>query len=443
MYKIHKLVQNDLETNGFENQTSFIPYGRQWIDEEDIQAVVEVLRSDCVTQGSKVQEFEETFADYVGSQYAVAVNTGTAGLHLACLAANLGPGDEVITSPITFVASANCALYVGANPGFVDINTDTYNIDPQKLEIYLEEKSLRSENEKDLATAKPKAIIPVHFAGLPCDMPTIHRIAEKHNLVIIEDACHALGARYMSSQSETGLHKSGDKGWINVGSCAHSHMTVFSFHPVKHITTGEGGMVTTNDKDLYERLLLFRSHGIAREPDQFVNLNRPENNPGKTPLWYYEMKDLGYNFRITDIQCALGLSQLKKADLFTYVRRQIAVKYWEGLNHYKNIQLPIEPENYKSAYHLFPVKIDFDSLGKTRHEMMQALRQKGIGTQVHYIPIVQHPYYQALGFDIEAYPEAERFYQNCLSLPIFPRLKLNDVERIISTVLRIMKREGV
>ncbi|MHC5077193.1 MAG: DegT/DnrJ/EryC1/StrS family aminotransferase, partial [Planctomycetota bacterium] len=359
MPNIHPLAHNNLKSKPPKDHGSFIPYGRQWIDEEDIQAVTDVLRSDYLTQGSRVEAFEKAFADYVGSRYAVAVNNGTAGLQLACLPSGLGTGDEVITSPITFVASANCALHVGSKPGFADIYPKTCNLDPLKLESYLEEKASVSESGRRPAANKPRAVIPVHFAGLPCDMPEIYRVAEKFNLVIIEDACHALGAEYRVPQSAAGGQRNGEDEWIKVGSCAHSHMAVFSFHPVKHITTGEGGMVTTNDKNLYDRLLLLRSHGITRDSGQFINLKGPKNNSGKAPPWYYEMKDLGYNCRITDIQCALGLSQLKKADLFIDVRRHIAVRYQEELSIFSAVQLTQEPGHCRSSYHLFTIKIDF------------------------------------------------------------------------------------
>ena len=434
MHGVHHHKLKKIQAVSLENQRAFIPYGRQWIDEEDIQAVVEVLRSERLTQGSRVEAFEEAFADFVGSRYAVAVNNGTAALQLACLAADLGPGDEVITSPITFVASANCALYVGAKPAFIDIDPETFNLDVKTLETYLEEKVFGSESGCRPALNKPRAVIPVHFAGLPCDMSKIYRIAEKFNLIIIEDACHALGAKYSVPQSEADSQRFGKDKWIKIGSCAHSHMAVFSFHPVKHITTGEGGMVTTNDKNLYDRLLLFRSHGITRDPGQFVNLKGSQNNSGKAPSGYYEMKDLGYNFRITDIQCALGLSQLRKADLFIDVRRQIAARYWEGLSNFNTVQLPREPDHRMSSYHLFTIKIDFKRIGKHRDEVMQDLSRAGIGTQVHYIPIPRHPYYQRLGFRKEDYPAAERFYQQCLSLPIYPGLKMHEVDRVIKVL---------
>jgi UDP-4-amino-4,6-dideoxy-N-acetyl-beta-L-altrosamine transaminase len=433
-------------------EQSYIPYGRQWIDEEDIQAVVAVLRSERLTQGSRVEEFEKAFADYVGSRYAVAVNNGTAALQLACLAAGLGTGDEVITSPITFVASANCALYVGAKPGFVDIDPKTCNLDPLKLESYLEAKASESESDSRPAANKSRAVIPVHFAGLPCDMSKIYRIADKFNLVIIEDACHALGAEYRVPQSAAGGQRNREDEWIKVGSCVHSHMTVFSFHPVKHITTGEGGMVTTDNPEFADRMRMFRNHGITRDPNKFTvhrspfivqkqttdNRQQITDNDFQRPTvngqWYYEMQDLGYNYRITDIQCALGLSQLKKADLFIDVRRQIAARYQEELSTFSAVQLTQEPEHCRSSYHLFTIKIDFERIGKNRDEVMQDLSRAGIGTQVHYIPIPRHPYYQRLGFRKEDYPAAERFYRQCLSLPIYPGLKMHEVERVIKVL---------
>lgn len=434
MFNIHQIAHTNLKLKTPKDHGSFIPYGHQLIDEEDIQAVVEVLRSERLTQGSRVKEFEKAFADYVGSRYAVAVNNGTAALQLACLAAGLGTGDEVITSPITFVASANCALYVGSKPGFVDIDPETCNLDPSKLESYLEAKVSGSESGSRPAVNKPRAVIPVHFAGLPCYMYEIYRIAEKYKLIIIEDACHALGAEYRVPQPAAGGQRYKKDKWIRIGSCAHSHMAVFSFHPVKHITTGEGGMVTTNDKSLYDRLLILRSHGITRDPGQFINLKRPKNNSGKAPPWYYEMKDLGYNCRITDIQCALGLSQLRKADLFINVRRQIAARYQEELSTFSAVQLTKKPGHCKSSYHLFTIKIDFERIGKSRDEVMSDLSRAGIGTQVHYIPIPRHPYYQRLGFRKEDYPAAERFYRQCLSLPIYPGLKMHEVDRVIKVL---------
>lgn len=415
---------------------SAIPYGHQFIDEDDVQAVIDVLRSDYITQGPKVREFEEAFADYVDARYAVAVNSGTAALHLACQAAGLGSGDQVITSPISFVASANCALYVGATPAFVDIDPETHNLDPRKLEDYLEGKSENhSPDIHDMGrfpAGRPKAIIPVHFSGLPCDMPEIHRLAEAHHLTVIEDACHALGGAYGMGRGSAENH------WIKVGSCRHSHMTAFSFHPVKHITTGEGGMVTTNDRIIYDRLMTLRNHGITHSPDRFVNLHTREVNPGDIPSWYYEMVELGHNYRITDIQAALGLSQIKKADRFILLREEIADGYREGLKDCESLILPANPGSGRSAYHLFTVMIDFQKVGKRRQEIMDSLRESGIGTQVHYIPIPHHPFYRHLGYDEKDYPVAASFYQRCLSLPIFPGLEPWEIERITDALKELL-----
>src|SRR3989338_10997620 len=295
-----------------------LPYGRQWIDEDDIKAVVEVLRSDWLTKGPKVEEFEKAMAEYCGAKYAVAVSSGTAALHLACLVAGIKQGDEAITSPITFVASANCVLYCGGKPVFADIDKDTYNIDPAEI--------------KKKITKKTRAIIPVHFAGLPCDMGAIKKIAEEYDLIIIEDACHALGAEY--GIQNPGLRTKEE--WIKVGSCSHSDMAVFSFHPVKHITTGEGGAVLTNNEKFYEKLLLFRNHVITKDPEKFTNKDLAFplssepliHNPNP---WYYEMQELGFNHRITDMQCALGISQLRKLDSFISRRRKIVSIYNQAL----------------------------------------------------------------------------------------------------------------
>jgi UDP-4-amino-4,6-dideoxy-N-acetyl-beta-L-altrosamine transaminase len=412
-----------------------IPYGHHSIDVEDIKAVIEVLRSDFLTQGPKVKEFEAAFARSVGSRYAVAVNNGTAALHLACLAAGIGPGDEVITSPISFVASANCALYVGATPVFIDIDSSTLNMSPPALKAYLDQ---RGEGLKEGARAsrrRPKALIPVHYGGFPCDMLEINRIGREHGLTIIEDACHALGASYRLNNPHPDNVSSAYDAWIGVGSCVHSHMAVFSFHPVKHITTGEGGMITTNDEELYDRLLLFRNHGITRNPVQFENL---ETERDEVPPWYYEMQVLGHNYRITDLQAALGLSQLKRADHFLAARRQIASHYLEGLKHHPRIQCPQVAEDKKSAFHLFPIRVDFNAIGRSRGKVMEVLKEKGIGTQVHYIPIPSHPYYKGLGFTMVDYPESEKFYGECLSLPIYPDLESKDVDRIVETLWDIL-----
>ena len=393
-----------------------ILYGRQWIDEEDINAVIDVLKGDWITQGPKIDEFEKALANYCGAKYAVAVNSGTAALHLACLAAGIKEGDEVITTPITFVASANCVVYCGGIPVFADINKDTYNIDPSEI--------------RKKITSKTKAAIPVHFAGLPCDMEAIRKIADEHDLIIIEDACHALGAEWKDSNGR----------WHKTGSCSYSDMTVFSFHPVKHITTGEGGAVLTNNAELYEKLLSLREHGIIRNPEKFINKDlafslNPESLILNPNSWYYEIHELGFNYRITDIQCALGLSQLKKLDMFLAKRRSIASAYSQAFKDIELVTTPAEPEDKKPAYHIYVLQIDFERLGKTRADVMNKLRASGIGTQVHYIPIHLQPYYRNnFGYRKGDYPAAEEYYDKALSIPIYPKMNDAEIKRVINSV---------
>lgn len=371
----------------------YIPYGRQFIDEDDIKAVNEVLRSDYLTCGPKISEFEASFAKYVGAKYAVSISNGTAALHAACFAANIKSGDEVITSPITFAASANCILYCGGKAVFADINPDTYNIDYNDI--------------KNKITSKTKAIIPVHFTGQPCDMDEILKIAKEYNLIVIEDAAHALGAKY--------------KGKL-IGSM--SDMTIFSFHPVKHITTGEGGMITTNDKKLYERLSLFRNHGITRDP-KLMN-----NNEG---YWYYEQLDLGYNYRITDIQCALGISQMKKLDTFIKRRKEIATKYNLAFKANQNIIIPKQNEFADSSWHLYVIKLK----NKNRRKVFENLRNNNIGVNVHYIPVYKHPYYQNNGYKNVYCPNAEDYYEHAISIPIFPKMTDSEVDYVIDKLENI------
>lgn len=398
----------------------YIPYGRQWIDEEDIQAVVEVLRSDSITQGPKIQEFEKALADHCGAKYAVAVNSGTSALHIACLAAGIGRGDEAVTSPITFVASANCVLYCGGKPVLADIDQETINIDPIQI--------------KKKATSRTKAIIPVHFAGLPCDMEMIYKIAKERDLTIIEDACHALGSEWQDS----------DGIWHKVGSCSHSDMAVFSFHPVKHITTGEGGAILTNNEKFYEKLLLFRNHGITKDPENFTNKdlafpNNPESLIHSPNPWYYEMQELGFNYRITDIQCALGISQLDRIDSFIKRRREIAGIYNRAFKNIRHIKIPYEPRGKKSAYHLYVIGIAFDKLGKSRPKVMAELKRNGIGTQVHYMPVHIQPYYRKkIGCKTGDYPEAEGYYSEALSLPIYPKMTEQDVEDVTDSIIAVL-----
>lgn len=373
-----------------------IPYGHQTIDEDDIEEVIRVLRSDYLTTGPTIAAFEQKVADYVGAKYAVAVSNGTAALHVACLAAGIGEEDEVITTPITFAASANCVLYCGGTPVFADIDRDTYNIDPADIERKI--------------TPKTKAIIPVHFAGQPCDMDAIGAVAEKHHLVVIEDGAHALGAEYKNKK---------------IGSL--SHMTTFSFHPVKPITTGEGGMVTTNDAKLYQRLLLFRSHGITRDESL---MSRNEGG------WYYQQLELGYNYRMTDIQAALGLSQMKKLEGFLEKRRAIARRYDEAFKDCPNIRIPHQLEQAKSGWHLYVIQ----SLSQHRKEVFEALTQAGIGVNVHYIPVYRHPYYQKHGYENVYCSNAEALYENMMSLPVYPGLSEEQQEYVIETVLNTAGR---
>jgi len=375
-----------------------IPYGHQYIDKKDIESVVKVLRSDWLTQGPMVEKFEHAVADYCGAKYAVAVSNGTAALHIACLAAGIGKGDEVITSPITFVASANCVLYCEGKPVFADVQSDIPNIDPKEIEKKM--------------TKKTKAIIPVHYSGHPCDMREISQIAKNSKLTVIEDAAHALGAEYRGSK---------------IGACKYSDMTTFSFHPVKHITTGEGGMVMTNRKDLYERLMMFRNHGITKDKKKM------EKNAGP---WYYEQQILGYNYRITDFQCALGLAQLKKLDKFIRKRKSIVQFYDKELSKMNNIDLPVEKDNVSSAWHLYYIRIKSEKL---RHAVFEELRRFGIGCQVHYIPVYNQPYFKNSKYKYGICPRAEKYYSSVISLPIFPRMTFKEVKyvtRVLKTLLK-------
>ena len=382
----------------------YIPYGRQSIDRDDIREVVKVLKSDWITQGPKVQEFESALAKYCGAKYAVAVSSGTAALHIACLAAGIRQLDEVITSPITFVASANCILYCGAKPVFADVQEDTINIDPQEV--------------KKKITKETKAIIPVHFAGHPCDMKEIATIAKKHNLIVIEDAAHALGAEYKSSK---------------IGSCKYSDMTIFSFHPVKSITTGEGGAILSNDKILYNRLLLLRNHGIKKNSRMLLNK--------KQGSWYYEMQELGYNYRITDFQAALGITQLKKLDHFIEKRRQIAFRYSRAFKNLDFLSLPIQNEFSRSSWHLFVLLIDFKKIKKSKEQVMKELAAKGIFTQVHYIPVHTQPYYQRkFGFEWGDFPIAEKYYRKAISIPNFPKMAEADIKYVIKNITALSQQ---
>ncbi|MCE5169318.1 UDP-4-amino-4,6-dideoxy-N-acetyl-beta-L-altrosamine transaminase [Paenibacillus profundus] len=373
-----------------------LPYGQQWLDEEDIQAVIDVLKSDFITQGPKIFEFEQSIANKVNAKYAVAFSNGTAALHGACYAAGVTEGDEVITTPITFAASSNCVLYQGGTPIFSDINLTTYNLDPDVMESKI--------------TTRTKAIIAVDFAGQPAEMERFKEIAEKYNLILIQDAAHSLGATYRG---------------MKVGSMA--DMTMFSFHPVKAITTGEGGVIVTDSEKYYQRLLLFRSHGITKNPELL------EGNQGS---WYYEMHDLGYNYRMTDMQAALGISQLQRLDQFLARRREIADKYTEAFAGLKGLITPHQTSHSESAWHLYVTRWLSGSFKVDRRTLFDALRNEGIGVQVHYIPVYQHPYYEKLGYT-SLCEKAEEFYSTAISLPIYPKMNEVDVSDVIQAVKKV------
>ena len=377
-----------------------IRYGRQDISQADIDAVVEVLRSDWLTQGPMVPRFEEAVALYCGSRHAIAVNSATSALHIACLALDLGPGDWLWTSPNTFVASANCALYCGAKVDFVDIDPRTYNMSVERLKEKLEQ----AEKEGRL----PKIVIPVHFAGQPCDMPAIHALSQRYGFKIIEDASHAIGASYRN---------------INVGSCTHSHITVFSFHPVKIITTGEGGMALTNDVALSNRLRRLRSHGVISDKD-LMHL-RPDNE-----IWNYQQIELGFNYRLTDVQAALGLSQMSRLDEFVRRRHEIAKQYDHALQALPVITPWQAPKTF-SSYHLYPIRTGKSQCKTTQREVYEALRRSGVAVNLHYIPIHRQPYFEGKGFKADDFPEAERFHREVISLPLFPGLTTGEQERVI------------
>jgi len=382
----------------------FIPYGSQWIDDHDIEAVVETLKSDYLTTGPKIKEFENKFANYVDSKYAVAIANGTAALHAAVYAAGIKEGDEVITTPITFAATANSVLYRNAKPIFADIDPKTYNI------------SLKSIEEK--ITDKTKAIIPVHYTGQPCEMDDLIEIASKNNLIIIEDGAHAIGATYK------------DKKIGSIGD-----MTTFSFHPVKNITTGEGGMITSDSKELYDKLMQFRTHGITKSKSNYTNLS---HGP-----WYHEQQELGYNYRITDIQAALGITQLEKLDKFLSRRREIVDIYNKEFKDIKGLIIPEQLENTNSAWHIYVLQLELEKLNADRKKIFEALREKNLGVNVHYIPVYFHPYYQSLGYKKGICPNAEKLYERIITIPLYPKMsdqQVNEVIlRIINTITKFQK----
>lgn len=388
-----------------------IPYGKHHIDEDDIQVVVDVLRGGVLTQGPTIEAFEKAVADYVGAKYAVAVSSGTAALHLAALAAGVGPGSALVTSPITFVASANAGLYAGGNVLFADIDSDTINMSPNSLNAVLAKNS------------NVKAVVPVHFAGLPCDMTAIKTLSDAAGAVVIEDAAHALGATYPNGK--------------RVGCCENSLMTIFSFHPVKAIAAGEGGMITTNDEATYRKLIRSRSHGINKLDDP---LQLPEEAlvNGEQNPWYYEMQELGFHFRITDMQCGLALSQFKKLDKFINRRRELVKTYDLAFSGMKNCRPAQMTGPDQSGHHLYVLRIDFNSVGLTRGQVMKKLREYGVGSQVHYIPVPSQPYYRQLGFSPENYPNSQFFYQQALSIPLFFDLTNEQQQQVIQAIKEVV-----
>jgi perosamine synthetase len=378
-------------------RNTLLPYGRQSIAEDDIQAVVEVLRSDWLTTGPKVAEFEEAFAERVGARYGVSFSSGTAALHGAAFAVGLKPGDEAITTPLTFAATANCVLYQGAIPVFADVCADTLNLDPEKV--------------ADRINSRTRIVIPVDYAGHPADLDAILELAERHGLIVIEDACHALGA-------EDRLRRSGSI----------AHMTVFSFHPVKHLATGEGGMVTTDRADYAEKLRVFRNHGISSDA-------RQRQSEGQ---WHYEMVALGFNYRLTDIACALGMSQLKKLDANLRRRRDIAARYASALQDLAEITLPAVRFGVNPAWHLYPIRLNFAKLKANRSEIFRSLRAENIGVNVHYIPVHHHPYYrERFGYRGGECPVAEDAYERLISLPMFHGMSDDDVQDSIHAVGKV------
>lgn len=386
---------------------SIISYSKQSISKEDIEAVINVLKSDWLTQGPAIEQFEKTVADYCGAKYAVAVSSGTAALHIACLAAGLKKGDMLWTSPVTFVASANCALYCGAMPDFVDIDLQTCNMSVEEL-------------GKKLASAEksgrlPKVVIPVHFAGYSCDMKEIYELKVKYNFTIIEDGCHALGGDYRGKK---------------IGSCEFSDITVFSFHPVKTIATGEGGMVLTNDENIYQRLIRLRTHGITRNPSF---MDGESHGP-----WYYQQIELGYNYRITDIQAALGTSQMRRVDEFVKRRNYLTLRY-NNLLKDMPLTLPLQLPDIYPACHLYVIRLKLDNINKTHRQVFEELRSAGIGVNLHYIPVHLQPYYQQLGFKQGDFPKAEKYYNEAISLPLYYDLSEDKQDFVVNTVNKLLQ----
>ncbi|MBC3949239.1 UDP-4-amino-4,6-dideoxy-N-acetyl-beta-L-altrosamine transaminase [Pseudomonas folii] len=383
-----------------------IPYGRQDITQADIDAVVGVLQSDFLTQGPMVPRFEGLIANYCGARHALAVNSATSALHIACLALGLGPGDLLWTTPVTFVASANCGLYCGAQVDFVDIDPRTYNLDV----VALEDKLLEAQRTGQL----PKVLVAVHLCGQPCDMERIHALSQQFGFRVIEDASHAIGGKYQG---------------LPIGNCQYSDITVFSFHPVKIITTAEGGMVTTNDAQLARKLALLRSHGITRDPEQMTH---DADGP-----WYYQQIDLGFNYRMTELQAALGVSQMDRLDDYVTRRHLLAARYQELLAHLP-ITLPWQhPEGY-SGLHLFVIRLQLDKLAVTHRQVFESMRAQGIGVNLHYIPVHTQPYFQQMGFAPDAFPESQKYYREALSIPMFQTMTLDHQDEVVAALSKAL-----
>ena len=383
-----------------------IPYGKQNINQADIDSVIDVLKSDFLTQGQQVPLFEDKVAKYCGAKHGVAVNSATSALHIACLALDLGRGDCLWTSPNSFVASANCGLYCGAKVDFVDIDPVTYNLSSEELE----RKLIQAKRDNKL----PKIVIPVHFAGQSCDMRKIHSLSQEYGFKIIEDASHAIGGKYIDQP---------------IGGCQYSDITVFSFHPVKIITTAEGGLATTNDKKLLTRMQLFRSHGVTRNPELMTKEAEGE--------WCYQQVDLGFNYRMTELQAALGVSQMERLDEFVAMRHQLQKRYDELLEDLP-ITTPYQDLNSYSALHLYPIQIQTDKVKSTRKEIFEALRASGIGANIHYIPVHTQPYYENMGFKKGDYPNAESYYESVISIPMFQGLTIEMQDEVLNVLKKVL-----
>lgn len=386
-----------------------IPYGKQEITQQDIDAVMEVLESDFLTQGPKVPAFEKALASYTGAEHVLAVNSATSALHVACLALGLADGDWLWTTPITFVASANCGLYCGASVDFVDIDPVTYNLCPMKLE----QKLIKAKAEGKL----PKVVVPVHLCGQSCDMKAIHALSKQYGFRVIEDASHAIGGRYLDNP---------------IGGCEYSDITVFSFHPVKIVTTAEGGAALTNDASLAKKMALYRSHGVTRDPEQMDGESHGS--------WYYQQVELGFNYRMTELQAALGISQMQRLDKFVSRRHYLAQRYNESLSGLPLVT-PVQLENTYSGLHLYVIRLRLDEISKTHQQVFDELRANGVGVNLHYIPVHTQPYYQKMGFSLGDFPLAEAYYKDAISLPMFPLLSDKEQDDVVFALTKILQGE--